>query len=180
MQMSRYYESLASQKERIKQQEEAREEERKRLMDPEGLQAELPEEPKMAPPKKDARQRSELHHISKNIWKSSRRFDADSSSNAKRSPFDLMVRENMLQKSLESDNLIVVEGMRLEENPEFIDVVEAINDWQQLQMNENISAGDFEGDFDEKFEIVESKTRPKLGFFEQSAYFDQLFPSLKI
>lgn len=86
----------------------------------------------------------------------------------------------MLQKILESDNLIVVEGMRLEENPEFIDVVEAINDWQQLQMNENISAGDFEGDFDEKFEIVESKTRPKLGFFEQSAYFDQLFPSLKI
>jgi hypothetical protein len=33
---------------------------------------------------------------------------------------------------LESDNLIVVEGMRLEENPEFIGQEEAINDWQQL------------------------------------------------
>jgi hypothetical protein len=49
-----------------------------------------------------------------------------------------------------------------------------------LQNDENISAGDFEGDFDEKFEIVENKTRPALGFFEKSAYFDQLFPSLKI
>jgi len=177
--MSRYYESLATQEHQIKQQEKAREEERRRLIEQEQPEN-VPEEPKMKEESKEARQRQELLLISKNIWKSSRRFDADSSSNAKWSAFDLMVRENMLQKSLESDNLIVVEGMRLEENPEFIDVVEAINDWQQLQMNENISAGDFEGDFDEKFEIVESKTRPKLGFFEQSAYFDQLFPSLKI
>jgi hypothetical protein len=30
---------------------------------------------------------------------------------------------------LESDNLIVVEGMKLEENPEFIDQEDAIGDW---------------------------------------------------
>jgi hypothetical protein len=42
------------------------------------------------------RQQLELLSISKNIWKSSRRFDADASSNAKRSPFDLMVKENAL------------------------------------------------------------------------------------
>jgi len=70
--------------------------------------------------------------------------------------------------------------MRLEENPEFMDQEDAISEWRQLQIDENISAGDFEGDFDEKFEIVENKTRPALGFFEKSAYFDQLFPSLKI
>ena len=131
MQMSRYYESLATQKHRIEQQEKAREEERRRLIEQEQLE-DVPEEPKMKEESKETRQRQELLFISKNIWKSSRRFDADSSSNAKRSPFDLMVAENMLQKSLESDNLIVVEGMRLEENPEFIGVVEAINDWQQF------------------------------------------------
>lgn len=42
------------------------------------------------------RQHQELLSVSKNIWKSSRRFDADASSNAKRSPFDLMVKENAL------------------------------------------------------------------------------------
>jgi hypothetical protein len=33
---------------------------------------------------------------------------------------------------LESDNLMVVEGTRLEENPEFVDVAEAIDDWEEL------------------------------------------------
>jgi hypothetical protein len=42
------------------------------------------------------RQRQELLRVSENIWKSSRRFDADASSNAKRSPFDLMVKANTL------------------------------------------------------------------------------------
>jgi hypothetical protein len=42
------------------------------------------------------RQHQTLLSVSKNIWKSSRRFDADASSNAKRSPFDLMVKENAL------------------------------------------------------------------------------------
>jgi len=42
------------------------------------------------------RQHQTLLSVSKNIWKSSRRFDADASSNSKRSPFDLMVKENAL------------------------------------------------------------------------------------
>jgi len=33
---------------------------------------------------------------------------------------------------LESDNLIVVEGTRLEENLEFVDVMEAIDDWEEV------------------------------------------------
>jgi hypothetical protein len=33
---------------------------------------------------------------------------------------------------LESDNLIVVEGTRLEENLEFVDLTEAINDWEEV------------------------------------------------
>lgn len=68
----------------------------------------------------------------------------------------------------------------MEENLEFVDLMEAINDWEEVQHAANISAGDFEAEFDEKFEIVDSKTRPKLDVFERSAYFDQLFPSLKI
>jgi hypothetical protein len=33
---------------------------------------------------------------------------------------------------LESDNLIVVEGSRLEENLEFVDLMEAVNDWEEV------------------------------------------------
>jgi hypothetical protein len=33
---------------------------------------------------------------------------------------------------LESDNLIVVEGTRLDENPEFVDLTEAIDDWEEV------------------------------------------------
>ena len=56
---------------------------------------------------------NQLHHlkmIAKETWKGSRKFDIDFSSSSKTSNFDKMVKHNILQKSLENDNLIVVEG----------------------------------------------------------------------
>lgn len=104
MQMSKYYESMETQKKQIKQ-EEARQQwqaaadqevdgKGKSMLTENGNGEEdgsWVHEPSMAD-----RQHQELLSVSRNIWKSSRRFDADASSNAKRSPFDLMVKENAL------------------------------------------------------------------------------------
>jgi len=51
-----------------------------------------------------------ISEISKLIWKTSRKFDLDSA--GKKTKFDLFIDENVIQKSLESDNLIYVEGHR--------------------------------------------------------------------
>jgi hypothetical protein len=50
--------------------------------------------------------------ISNDLWKSSREFDIDQSANNKFSPFDSMVKENSLQKILETDDLIIIEGRK--------------------------------------------------------------------
>ena len=56
-------------------------------------------------------QLKQLKMISHETWNGSRKFDIDFSSNQKSSPFDKMVEDNVLQKSLENDNLLVVEGL---------------------------------------------------------------------
>lgn len=43
-----------------------------------------------------------------------------------------------------------------------------------------ISAGDYQGEFDEMFEEIDRRQKPKLGFFEKKEYFEKIFPSLKI
>ena len=43
-----------------------------------------------------------------------------------------------------------------------------------------ISAGDYDEAFDERFDLIDEKIKPKLGFFEKSEFFDNIFPSLKI
>ena len=45
---------------------------------------------------------------------------------------------------------------------------------------DNISAGDFQEDFDEKQYNLDQKSLPKSGIFERQGYFSTLFPSLKI
>ena len=57
-------------------------------------------------------QEGEFCSIAKSIWKTSRQFDLDSTQ--KNSPFDILVKKNVLQKSMETDNLIFVEGHRRE------------------------------------------------------------------
>jgi hypothetical protein len=46
------------------------------------------------------------------VWKASSQFDIDESSNEKNSKFDFMIRENTIQKCLESDDLLFIEGTR--------------------------------------------------------------------
>jgi hypothetical protein len=115
--------------------------------------------------------------ISHETWKGSRKFDIDFSSNQRQSPFDKMVEDNVLQKSLENDNLIVVEG--------FYDTAPEIFTAEQIQLElaeeeRALSSGDFDDDLDAKTKIISDKNLPKQGFFENNDYFDSVFPSLKI
>ena len=59
-----------------------------------------------------------LNEISKGIWNTSKNFDLDT--NVDDSPFDILVQENVLQKALDNDTLIYVEGQRADDQPEFI------------------------------------------------------------
>jgi hypothetical protein len=56
------------------------------------------------------KQDSTFAEISNSIIKTSSRFDLDS--RGKKSNSDDLVKGNVIQKTLESDNLIMVEGMR--------------------------------------------------------------------
>lgn len=118
--------------------------------------------------------------MSASIWKTSRKFDIDDSSNEKKSKFDVLVRDNVIQKSLESDNLIFMEGSSRAVNADFIDESEAQDDQKNQAMMETLSSGDFEGEFITKFEIVNERSRPKTGIFDSSTYFEKIFPSFKI
>lgn len=88
-----------------------------------------------------------------------------------------MVEDNVLQKSLENDNLIIVEGF-YDTAPEYF-----TSEQIQLEIAEEeraLSSGDFDEDLDAKIKIISDKNLPKQGFFEKNDYFDSVFPSLKI
>lgn len=51
-----------------------------------------------------------LKSISEDIWMSSHDFDIDSSANAIDSIFDKLVKESIIQKPLENDDLVIVDG----------------------------------------------------------------------
>jgi hypothetical protein len=124
-----------------------------------------------------SKQLQQLKMIARDTWNASRRFDIDLGSTNKTSPFDKMVKDNVLQKSLENDNLIVVEGCH-DSAPDWFtkDQLEL----EVAQIEKAISNGDFEQDLDDKIEMIQKKNVPKLGFFEKRQYFESVFPSLKI
>jgi hypothetical protein len=89
------------------------------------------------------------------MWKTSRKFDLDSA--GKKTKFDLFIEENVIQKSLESDNLIFVEGHRPTNQYKFLSKTQ-FNEEKKLKKNwDNISSGDFEGDFDLRINELESR-----------------------
>jgi len=45
---------------------------------------------------------------------------------------------------------------------------------------DDLSACDYEGEFADKFDIINERRKPKTGIFESSPYFEKLFPSHKI
>ena len=77
---------------------------------------------KMAGQNKKQEQEALLEDVSQNIWKTTKQFDLDSTQ--KNSPFDILVQRNVLQKTLEQDNLIYLEGIRSAQQPEFMTVEE--------------------------------------------------------
>jgi len=63
-------------------------------------------------------QRHLIKDISKSITKTSTHFDLDSK--GKKTNFDDLIREKVVQKTLEADSLIYVEGMRPSYQPKFL------------------------------------------------------------
>jgi hypothetical protein len=62
-----------------------------------------------------------LKEVSSSIWKASCKFDVDESANDTRSKLDFLVRENVIQKALESDDIVFVEGAHFRNNPDFLE-----------------------------------------------------------
>ena len=119
-----------------------------------------------------------IRDVSLNILKTSRQFDVDA--NDDNSAFDVLVSRNCLQKSLESDNFIYIEGSRAEQQPEFI-TAEEFDDIKDQQANwDTISAGDCDVQLEKNLDIIENRGSIKPGIFERTKYFEQIFPSLKI
>mmetsp|Transcript_21579 Transcript_21579/g.33227 ORF Transcript_21579/g.33227 Transcript_21579/m.33227 type:complete len:988 (-) Transcript_21579:2058-5021(-) len=119
-----------------------------------------------------------LEDISTKIWKTTKHFDLDSTQ--KNSPFDVLVKENVLGKTLENDNLIYMEGMRRTQQPDFMSREEFQQEFEKPENWDTLSAGDFEEEFDRRFDEIDERQKPKLGMFEKSSYFEKIFPGLKI
>ena len=82
----------------------------------------------------------EFISTTKSIYKTSRKFDLDSTQ--KHSPFDILIHSNTLQKSLETDNLIFVEGQRRTFQPEFFTEIQMEDEMNLPDNWENLSSGD--------------------------------------
>ena len=93
---------------------------------------------------------------------------------------DKLISDNVLGKGLESDELFYVEGHTRDDNQDFISREEFQDDLDDQNMYENCSAGDYEGEMNDKIDVVERKLQPKLDFFDKIQYFDRLFPSKRI
>ena len=89
-----------------------------------------------------------------------------------------MVQQNEIQKNLESDELIYMEGARNFKT--LISENEIQEDRNELIQVEVFSACDFEEAYDERFAIKAEREEDTLGIFETSEYFDKIFPALQI
>lgn len=111
-----------------------------------------------------------IKDISKGIWKSSKEFDIDMFSSQKNSTMDRLIKENSLKKSLENDNLIVLEGIYYQ-HADLINREDLREDVEEVREDDCISAGDFEDDYNDKNYTIEGKSVPKKGPFEKIEYF---------
>lgn len=107
-------------------------------------------------------------------------MDFDLDTTVKDSALDRLVADNIAQKTLETDDLIFVEGARRDAQPDFITREDFQKEVEKRENWDTISAGDHDEEFDEMFEEIDKRTRPPLGAFEKKKYFERIFPSLKI
>ena len=126
---------------------------------------------------RELKQRDAINSISSGIWKTSTEFDLDDEEDT---PLDRLIGDKCLLKSLETDNLIFMEGRRSTEQPDFITAEEFQEEVEKKENWDVISAGDYQEEFDEMFDEIENRTRPKLDSFDTSKYFERIFPSLRI
>lgn len=119
-----------------------------------------------------------LTSISKTIFKQSYRFDLDTKGT--QSKFDEFIYSGVVQKTLEADSIIFVEGMRPHQQPKFMTPHQFKLDYAKEENWETFSAGDTQAEYDEKFEIISDREINHPGWFEKKAYFERIFPSLKV
>lgn len=90
-----------------------------------------------------------------------------------------MVQENIIQKTLEADDLVIVDGQTTT-GFEYASTEKLDDDLMADKMLDSISGGDFEEEYNDKIDFIAKKDEPKLSKFEKSKYFTRLFPTLKI
>lgn len=108
-----------------------------------------------------------LREISEKIWKTSRKFDLDTT--VKDSKWDLLVNENILQKSLANDSFIYVEGESYSSSDilskeQFVAESKLEANWDQ------ISGGDDYIQFNHKLDEIDMRKKPKLTMFDTSPF----------
>jgi hypothetical protein len=94
--------------------------------------------------------------------------------------FDTLIAEGVVCKTLESDNLIFIEGQRDDNRISFVPSKELINDHRDPENWDQVSCGDFDAEFDDKKNEIEERNKTELGWFETSSYFTRLFPTNKL
>lgn len=117
--------------------------------------SELEEAEMVVEPLTEEKQLDLLKSISLEIAKSSRQFDIDISSSNNKSSFDNLIFENIIQKSLENDNLIYVEGRKNQS----MDMLEFEQEMKE-EISETISAGDFPNEFINKIKAINESKQP--------------------
>jgi hypothetical protein len=126
----------------------------------------------------EQKQRKAMEEVFSGVWKTSKEFDLDT--NKDDSVFDRFVADNVVQKTLEDDQLIFMEGQRPSHQPGFISKQDFDNELIKPENWDVISAGDYQEEFEEMFKEIDERKKPKPGMFEKRPYFDKIFPSLKI
>jgi hypothetical protein len=116
-----------------------------------------------------------LAEVSESIWKTSKEFDLEMEYN--NGHLNILVEEKAIQKSLENDNLMFIEGFTMGTPKDMLGAEELGDERAKPQNWGYVSAGDFDEELDLKAEKVERRTRPRQGFFEKSKYFQKVFPS---
>lgn len=110
--------------------------------------------------------------------KTSTKFDLDSK--GKKSNFDELVYEGLIQKTLEADSLCYVEGARPKHQPSFLSRHQFKVEYAKRENWENFSSGDYHEAMIEQFETRDDRDLNNPGMFEKNTYFDRIFPGLKI
>ena len=91
--------------------------------------------------------------------------------------FSEMIVAKTLKKSLESDNIIYVEGTStIHDDPEFFTRDELETQTREELETYNYSACDFKEEYRRKNGLIEHKQSPALGPFERWVYFKRIFP----